>query len=294
MAYELIQVSEHDYYIDCPVKIGLVRISEQDVVLIDSGGDKDAGKKIYRLLNSNGWTLKAIFNTHSHADHIGGNHFLQDKTGCPIYSKGLECVYSNQPILEPIGLYGGLPFKELRSKFLMAQQSNVLPLERDVLPKGMRLLDLPGHCFEMVGFLTSDSTAYIADSVFSEETLRKYGIGYLWDIDAAVKTLESLLSLDAVYFIPSHAPASRNIESLVKLNIEKLNALKESILNLCAVPVSFEALLKKLFQQYGMTMNAQQYVLIGSTVRSCLSSLYAQRKVTFDFCENEMLWKSSE
>lgn len=126
--YELIQLSEHDYYIDCPAKIGLIKINNSDAVLIDSGNDKDAGKKIYRILDANGWTLKAIYNTHSHADHIGGNHFLQEKTGCRIYAKGMECTYSNTPLLEPVGLYGGNPFKELKHKFLMAQESTVLPL----------------------------------------------------------------------------------------------------------------------------------------------------------------------
>lgn len=75
--YELIQLTEHDYYIDCPAKIGLVKAADDEVFLIDSGNDKDAGKKIYRILESNKWKLKAIFNTHSHADHIGGNRFLQ-------------------------------------------------------------------------------------------------------------------------------------------------------------------------------------------------------------------------
>ena len=35
--YELISLTEHDHYIDCPAKIGVVRISDSDVVLIDSG-----------------------------------------------------------------------------------------------------------------------------------------------------------------------------------------------------------------------------------------------------------------
>ena len=33
--YELIQVSEHSYYIQSPAKIGLVKLNEQDVCLID-------------------------------------------------------------------------------------------------------------------------------------------------------------------------------------------------------------------------------------------------------------------
>ncbi len=43
--YELIQVSEQSYYIQSPAKIGLVRLNDQEVCLIDSGNDKDAGRK---------------------------------------------------------------------------------------------------------------------------------------------------------------------------------------------------------------------------------------------------------
>ena len=291
--YELIQLTEHDYYIDCPAKIGLVKTGDDEAVLIDSGSDKDAGKKVYRILESNGWRLRAIFNTHSHADHIGGNRFLQTKTGCRIYAKGMECRYSNTPVLEPIGLYGGLPFKELKHKFLMAQESDVLPLTEDVLPEGMRLLELPGHCFEMTGFMTKDGTAYIADSVSSEETLVKYGIGYMWDPDAALKTLEYIRSLDAARFVPSHAPAATDIGELAQLNIRAITEVKERILEACSEPVTFEALLKKVFDIYGMQMTAQQYALIGSTVRSYLSSMYGEKRLSFFFEDNRMLWQTA-
>ena len=35
--YELVQVSERNYYIQSPAKIGLVKTNEQEVCLIDSG-----------------------------------------------------------------------------------------------------------------------------------------------------------------------------------------------------------------------------------------------------------------
>ena len=63
--YELIQVSERSYYIQSPAKIGLVRLEGQNVCLIDSGNDKDAGRKVRQLLDANGWRLTAIYNTHS-------------------------------------------------------------------------------------------------------------------------------------------------------------------------------------------------------------------------------------
>ena len=80
--YELIPVTGRSYYIQSPAKIGLVKLDAQDVCLIDSGSDKDAGRKVRQILDANGWRLTAIYNTHSNADQIGGNKYLQGQTGC--------------------------------------------------------------------------------------------------------------------------------------------------------------------------------------------------------------------
>ena len=87
--YELEQVGANTYYIDCPAKIG-VYLDGVDAYLIDSGSDKDAGRKIRQIFDKNGWNLKAVFNTHSNADHIGGNKYLQGQTDCKIYARGIE------------------------------------------------------------------------------------------------------------------------------------------------------------------------------------------------------------
>ena len=71
--YELIQIPDTNcYYIQSPAKIGLVKLDDSRVCLIDSGSDKDAGRKVRQHLDANGWQLSAIYNTHSNADHIGG------------------------------------------------------------------------------------------------------------------------------------------------------------------------------------------------------------------------------
>lgn len=155
--YELIQVSEQSYYIQSPAKIGLVRLNEQDVCLIDSGNDKDAGRKVRQLLDANGWRLIVIYNTHSNADHIGGNRYLQGQTGCKIYAPGIDCAFTRHPVLEPSFLYGGYPCKELRHKFLMAQESDAQELTQECLPEGFQIIPLPGHFFDMVGFVILSS-----------------------------------------------------------------------------------------------------------------------------------------
>ena len=47
--YELIQVGEHTYYIDCPAKMGVYQTSPTEAILIDSGNDKDAAKKVLKI-----------------------------------------------------------------------------------------------------------------------------------------------------------------------------------------------------------------------------------------------------
>lgn len=289
--YELIQVAEKSYYIQSPAKIGLVRLNDTDVCLIDSGNDKDAGRKVRQLLDANGWRLTAIYNTHSNADHIGGNKYLQGQTGCKIYAPGIDCDFTRHPILEPAFLYGGFPCKDLRHKFLLAQESDAEYLTADTLPEGFELIPLPGHFFDMAGFRTPDDVVYLADCLSSRETLDKYQIGFIYDIAAYIKTLEMVKTLTAKMFIPAHAEAAEDIAPLAQYNIDKVLEIAERITELCREPLCFEQVLQKLFTVYELTMNFEQYVLVGSTVRSYLAWLKDTGRINARFDHNMLLWE---
>ena len=219
--FELVQITENCYYIQSPAKIGLVKLNGQDVCLIDSGNDKDAGRKIRQHLDANGWNLTAIYNTHSNADHIGGNRYLQAQTGCSIYAPGIDCAFTRHTVLEPSFLYGGYPCKDLRHKFLMAQDSDAQELTRECLPEGFDIIPLPGHFFDMVGFRTPDDVVYLADCLSSKETLDKYQIGFIYDIGAYLNTLEKVKTMKARAFVPSHAACSEDVTELAQYNIDK-------------------------------------------------------------------------
>lgn len=289
--FELIQVTEKVFYIQSPAKIGLVLTGESEVCLIDSGNDKDAGKKIRKILNARGWTLKAIYNTHSHADHIGGNRFLQAQTGCRIYAPGIECSFTRYPILEPMGLYGGNPPADLRHKFLMAQESEVLPMTKEVLPDGWEMIPLPGHSFDMVGFRVPGDIVFLADCLSSQATLDKYQIGYLYDPEAYLDTLEKVCAMKAALFIPSHADPAEDMAPLARINMERLRGTLDRILEICSQPSTFDRILKEIFDAYGLAMSFEQYALIGSTLRSCLAYLKEKGLVEAVFDSNMLLWK---
>ncbi len=291
--FELIQVSDRTYYIQSPAKIGLVRLGGSGVCLIDSGNDKDAGRKIRQILDANGWKLSAIYNTHSNADHIGGNRYLQNQTGCRIFAPGIERDFTVHPVLETAFLYGGYPVRELRHKFLMAQESDASPLTAESLPEGFELIPLPGHFFDMCGFRTPDDVVFLADCLSSRETLEKYRIGFIYDVAAYLDTLEKVKNMQAAMFVPSHAAASEDISALAQYNIDTVNEIAERIKTLCAEPLCFEQLLQMLFREFSLSMNFEQYVLVGSTVRSYLSWLKDRGDLTALFEDGMLLWRRS-
>ena len=289
--YELIQLTERTYYIHSPAKIGLVKLNDSNVCLIDSGNDKEAGRKLKKLLDSNGWHLTAIYNTHSNADHIGGNKYLQSNTGCKIFAPSVECCFTKYPVLEPSFLYGGYPMKELRHKFLMAQESSAEYLTHDSLPEGFSIIDLPGHFFDMKGFRTPDDVVFLADCLSSPDTINKYRLTFVYDVGAYIATLETVKSMSARLFVPSHADVTDDISSLAQYNIDSVNSNAEMIISLCKFPVNFECLLGKLFNDLGLTMNFEQYVLVGSTVRSYLSWLKDNGRLNAYFDGNMLMWQ---
>ena len=288
--YELIQAAEHTYYIESPAKIGLVQTGGT-VALIDSGSDKEAGRKVRQHLDARGLKLSAIYNTHSNADHIGGNQYLQRQTGCAVYAPGVEAAFTRDPILEPSFLYGGCPPKPLRHKFLLAQPSDVQVLDPKACP--LEVIPLPGHFFDMVGYRTEDGVVFLADCLSSRETLEKYRVSFLYDVAAYLDTLDRVAAMEAALFVPAHAAATEDIAPLARYNRDQVYAVAEDLLDLLAEPLVFEEVLRRLFQRYHLTMDFQQYVLVGSTVKSYLAWLLDGGRVTAAFDDCRLLWRKA-
>ncbi len=288
---ELIKVGEKTYYIKNPTNIGIYKVDSENVYLIDTGNDKEAGKKILKIVNEQGWKVKGIISTHSNADHIGGNKVIQERTNCEILALGIEKCITEFPILEPSFLYGGYPFKDLQNKFLLAKESKVIDIQNN-LPEGLEYFTVRGHFFDMIAIKTSDNVYFLGDSLFSEETIQKYHLFFIYDVKEYLNTLEQLKNLQGALYIPSHCEATTDITKLIELNKNKIEEICNKILDYCKNEVTFEQILKYIFDEYNLGMNTNQYVLIGSTIKSYLSYLCDDNKIKYEFKENKMLWQT--
>ena len=143
----------------------------------------------------------------------------------------------------------------------------------------------------MVGFRTPDDVVYLADCLSSRETLDKYQIGFIYDVAAYLNTLEMVKSLRGKMFVPAHAAATEDVADLAQYNIDKVLEIANKITGICQEPLCFETILQRLFTDYGLTMNFEQYVLVGSTVRSYLAWLKDTGRLNALFENNMLLWQ---
>lgn len=292
MALEMIRLGDNTYYFPGSTNIGLFVKDSNDAYLIDSGNDKEAGRKLLSSLNSSGLSLKAVINTHSNADHCGGNQFLQERTGCQVLSPDIESAFLKNPVLEPSILYGGMPPSDLMNKFFMAKPSRPDGCGLSALPEGLTAIQLPGHYYGMCGYLTCDQVFFAADCLFSKNVLDKYHIAFILDIGAFLKTLDMLPTIGCKLFVPSHAEPTDDISGIAATNRDKVLEIAGLVLDACKEPSMPDDVLKHVFDHYGLNLDMGQYALAGSTIRSYITYLHGLGKLERCFKDNRLRFRT--
>jgi glyoxylase-like metal-dependent hydrolase (beta-lactamase superfamily II) len=290
---EFVQLTDRTWVFPGSTRIGVLDM-EDGVYLIDSGNDKEAGRLIMKKLKERGLQLKAVINTHSNADHIGADSYLRNTTGCDIWASPIEAAFIENPVLEPSFLWGGYPFKALRSKFFEARPAEVTRIiSADSVPAGLKFIPLPGHFFEQVGVLTDDGVSFLGDSLFGPEILDKYPIPFIYDVDAFKKSIETIRGIKAEHYVLSHGGEIGNIDAVALKNLERAEEIEAFLFGILREAKVFDDILKDVCDHFGVALDHGQYVLTGSTVKSFLSFMADSNKISYRCKDNRMFWRQT-
>jgi glyoxylase-like metal-dependent hydrolase (beta-lactamase superfamily II) len=283
--------------------MGLV-VRDGKALLIDTGLDDDAGRRALRAVEETDATLEAVFVTHAHADHFGGARFLQKRLGVPLYAPRLEAAMMENPIIEPLYLFGGAaPIKELRSKFTLAEPCAVSqtvdtgtleigPFQVDVMP-------LPGHALNQVGVAIDDRAGhdviFCADAIFPLQTIKKHKVLFCVDLDKTLDTIGELAAQPYTWFAPGHGPAyaaGEEIKQTCDANRERLAEIREAVHGALEEPRETSTLVRTVAEHFRLKIKTPTaYYLTRTTILAALSSLEGTGKVAAVTDQNRLLWQ---
>ncbi|MFZ5351255.1 MAG: MBL fold metallo-hydrolase [Bacillota bacterium] len=293
----LVHIKGNTYYIPGAVNIGVIKNEKnpEKSIIIDSGLDDDSGRKILKLLNDNGMSVGSIINTHSHADHCGGNSFIKSRTDASIYAGSLEKAIIEHPELEPFYLFSAAPMKELDVKFLKAKPSAVShilePGSLKIDDIELSVISLQGHTPGMMGIASTDGVFFVGDAVFSEDIINKYGLVYLYDVKSALSTLEYMKSMKYDYYIPCHGELVDNISDLVEANIKAVNDVEKEVLKFCTIPADRDRIVSRIIEKYKIKLTVPQYYLTVASVSAYLSFMTDSGMLKMSFEDNKLKWQ---
>lgn len=303
---EFTELSKNIYLLALPTNIGIIALKQPDsstnIYLIDSGNDERYAKAILETVNSsfNSPKIKSVINTHSHADHCGGNEYLRSKTGCQIIASTGEAAIMECPVLETGLIWGGMPVKELETKYFTAspciadktfKSGSDFYLEDKI---HVQTVPLKGHYIDQTGFLITDTDGkkifFAGDCLSGRDAIKRYWIQYLFNEEESKKSLLALSKIQADFYVPGHGQGVEEIEGLVELNLIALLETENMILDELKTPKTAEQILQNVSTRNGISLKLSQYVLIGCTLRSYLSSLSDSGKIKYEIKDNMMYW----
>lgn len=286
--YRLLHVAGDTYYIDAGgCSIPLFKTDRNHAILFDSGLSQH-GDGLLALLDKNGISIRAILTSHAHIDHTGNHALLREKFGSRVYMTLFNAAVSENPLALKAYFYGS-SYKEMiaitssmqchTDQLMRADQRMV---EIDGVP--FRILDLPGHSPEHVGFVTPDGVAYLADLFMGPKSLGKTRMPYSMCCQFDFASKEKALAYDYDFYVLAHEGVHTDIKAVFQMNRQMWEDTICQVEQIGDRPLSMEMVVKKALSIFNVKPTSIfSAVVFERSIRAILQYLVDQDRYGYDF-----------
>jgi glyoxylase-like metal-dependent hydrolase (beta-lactamase superfamily II) len=298
----LVELAPGCGYLPGAVNAGVVWSQGGVAVAVDSGGDRDAARNLLRAVQARGLVLTAVVNTHSHADHYGGNDYLlRQLPDLEVWAPELEEAVLRHPYLEPFSLYGAHPPQALQNKWLMAKPSavhHVYPTadgQLEVAGLVLRVHRADGHSARQAA-LGFGPVCYAADSFFGPEVLEKYEVPFTHHVAGQQQTLERMRDWPYEWFVPGHgAPVRRpELPAVLEANLRAVRQATDRVRRALAGGATADEVTHRVAAELrSPPANPSTYFLLRAAVMAHLAHLLELGEATWELERGTLRWRTS-
>lgn len=297
----LVFINERVAYLPGTNNLGVIVCAQGRAIAVDTGIDKEAARLLRRACESTGLQIVATLLTHHHADHVGGNDYLERNiAGLTCYAPRREAPFIEDPYLEPSYLsYGAAPIAPMRNRFVMATPSivhqRIEPGTLTIESVTMQIVAVPGHSLAQVSIVIDD-VCFAADGFFGAAVLTKYGLPYAHDVLAQLASFDVVRSLDVKYWIPGHGELQtpETIDATLAANRDAVAQGMTLVRDACATPASLQQIVAQVQQRLGLQSSAlAQYAVFASGVSAYLTALHTQGALVVELTNEGPLWRQN-
>jgi glyoxylase-like metal-dependent hydrolase (beta-lactamase superfamily II) len=284
-------------YVPGGVNVGVIRIDDQHVLLVDTGLNDSTARKVLRWIKEGiDSEVVGILTTHGHADHFGAHSFVVKRTGAHVFAPEHDAAVVRNPLLQPIFLYGGAdPLDSLRNRFLLAEPCNVdeefTGGRREFMGVDIEVVPLGGHSMNQMGFLI-DSIFFCADVVFPEAAISKYRIPYLYGLTEHMASLERACEVGAEFVVPGHGPVEPDFDVPYRRNRAVIDSVLDVIVEILKQPMAADQVTTVLFRALDVPIaDYAGYYLLRPTISAYLSHLQRTGVANLEIANGAALWR---
>lgn len=296
----LINIKGNSFYIKGGTNTGVYIFDDKSALIIDPGLPGARPRNIIRDLERDGIEVKWIINTHEHNDHYGAGYQFKDKFKDLINMSSKDSKsYIDNPILFSAYIMGGNT-NEFLNTILTNKNMETVSIDKTIEPgtiiinnEYIEIIDLKGHTLGSIGVLTKDKVFFIGDTLVSEELLSKFELLFLFDIEAYLKSLSILETIDFEYVVLGHGKKVLSRKETLELAkkhelcVKKyLNQLRE----LTKEPKNLESILKIILNENKLSYNYKEYHFFKSTLVSMISHLTKLGELNYVLKDGDVLY----